>query len=126
MLKHFHILSFLLLANITFAQLNPGPMIEENATIQLGEYTYAISDNNVGGVPNVGIIVGDKATLVIDPGMGRLNGEIVLREAQRLSDNTLFYIVSTHYHPEHTTGYLAFPESAIYINSSTQKRFHAE
>ncbi|MBN4075455.1 MAG: hypothetical protein COA71_02990 [SAR86 cluster bacterium] len=126
MLKHFLFVSFLFLGNLAFAQLAPNPMIEENAVIQLGEYTYGISDNNIGGVPNVGIVIGELATLIIDPGMGRQNGEIVLREAQRLSDNTQFYIVSTHYHPEHTTGYIAFPESAIYINSTTQENEFTE
>jgi glyoxylase-like metal-dependent hydrolase (beta-lactamase superfamily II) len=129
MLKHCRLQLLLLLIlpfSFAHAQLSSAPLIEENATIRLGEYTYAISDNNVGGVPNVGIVVGDNATLIIDPGMGRENGEIVLREAQRLSNNRQFYIVSTHYHPEHTMGYLAFPDSAIYINSNTQENEFAE
>jgi glyoxylase-like metal-dependent hydrolase (beta-lactamase superfamily II) len=80
----------------------------------------------VGGVPNVGIIVGSRATLVIDPGLGRRNGEAVLREVAKVSKNSELYIASTHYHPEHTTGYLAFPATAKYVNSTVQEAEFAE
>lgn len=88
------------------------PLIRENVTVRLGPHTYAIPDGNVGLVPNVGIIVGSRATLVIDPGLGRRNGETVLREVAKVSKNADVYIASTHYHAEHTTGYIAFPPSA--------------
>lgn len=102
------------------------PIIKQGTTVKIGKYTYAIPDNNVGGVPNVGIVVGEKATLVIDPGMGKRNGEIVLQEVAKISNNKQLYIASTHFHPEHTTGYLAFPDSAKYINSVTQEKEMAE
>jgi len=99
----------------------PDPLVRENATVKLGAHTHVIPDANVGMVPNVGIVVGSLATLVIDPGMGRRNGETVLKEAAKVSKNTELFIASTHFHPEHTTGYLAFPPSAKYINSTTQE-----
>lgn len=99
----------------------PDPLIRENVTVQLGPHTYAIPDANVGLVPNVGIVVGSRATLVIDPGLGRRNGETVLREVAKVSKNADLYIASTHFHPEHTTGYAAFPPSAKYVNSTTQE-----
>jgi glyoxylase-like metal-dependent hydrolase (beta-lactamase superfamily II) len=98
----------------------PDPLIAENATIQVGDHTWVIPDGNVSLVPNVGIVVGSRATLVIDPGLGRRNGETVLREARRLSPDNELYVASTHYHTEHTTGYLAFPASARYISSTVQ------
>ena len=60
----------------------------ENATVKVATHTYVIPDFNVGLVPNVGIIVGRRATLVIDPGLGRRNGETVLREVARVGKNT--------------------------------------
>src|ERR1700741_473606 len=51
----------------------PPPMVKENATVKLAAHTFAIPDLNVGAVPNVGIIVGDRATLVIDTGLGQKN-----------------------------------------------------
>lgn len=99
----------------------PDPLVKEGTTVKLGPHTYVIPDANVGLVPNVGIVVGSRATLVIDPGLGRRNGEAVLREVAKVSKNTELYIVSTHFHPEHTTGYMAFPPSAKYINSTVQE-----
>lgn len=104
----------------------PDPLVRENATVKLAERTYVIPDNNVGLVPNVGIVVGTRATLVIDPGLGRRNGETVLREVAKVSRNTELYVASTHYHAEHTTGYLAFPSSAKYVNSTVQETEFAE
>jgi glyoxylase-like metal-dependent hydrolase (beta-lactamase superfamily II) len=104
----------------------PDPLVKENATVKLAAHTYAIPDGNVPLVPNVGIVVGSRATLVIDPGLGRRNGEAVLREVAKVSKNSELFIASTHFHAEHTTGYVAFPASAKYINSTTQEADFAE
>jgi glyoxylase-like metal-dependent hydrolase (beta-lactamase superfamily II) len=104
----------------------PDPLVKENATVKLATHTYAIPDGNVPLVPNVGIVVGSRATLVIDPGLGRRNGEAVLREVAKVSRNSELYIASTHFHAEHTTGYVAFPASAKYIDSNTQEAEFAE
>ena len=119
----FLIASALAFASMVAAQRGPAadPLIRENATVKLGDHTYLIPDANVGMVPNVGIVVGSRATLVIDPGMGRRNGETVLKEVARVSKNSELFIASTHFHPEHTTGYVAFPPSAKYVNSTTQE-----
>ena len=102
------------------------PLVRENATVKVAEHTYVIPDFNVGLVPNVGIVVGSRATLVIDPGLGRRNGDVVLREVARVSRNAELYIASTHFHAEHTTGYLAFPATAKYVNSTVQEAEFAE
>jgi glyoxylase-like metal-dependent hydrolase (beta-lactamase superfamily II) len=99
----------------------PDPLVKENATKKLADHTYVIPDDNVSLVPNVGIVVGSRATLVIDPGLGRRNGETVLKEVAKVSKNSELFIASTHFHPEHTTGYVAFPPSAKYVNSTTQE-----
>jgi len=99
----------------------PDPLVKEGVTVKLAPHTYVIPDANVSLVPNVGIVVGSRGTLVIDPGLGRRNGETVLREVAKVSKNSELYIASTHFHPEHTTGYAAFPPSAKYINSTVQE-----
>jgi glyoxylase-like metal-dependent hydrolase (beta-lactamase superfamily II) len=104
----------------------PDPLVKENATHKRAAHTYVIPDDNVPLVPNVGIVVGSRATLVIDPGLGRRNGETVLREVAKVSRNAELYIASTHFHAEHTTGDLAFPASAKYINSTIQETEFAE
>ena len=106
-----------------FAQRGPvpDPLVKENATVKLADHTWVIPDGNVQLVPNVGIVVGSRATLVIDPGLGRRNGETVLKEVGKVSKNKELFIASTHFHPEHTTGYLAFPPEAKYVNSTVQE-----
>jgi glyoxylase-like metal-dependent hydrolase (beta-lactamase superfamily II) len=90
----------------------PPPMIKRDATIKVSEHVYVILDDNVAFVPNVGIVVGDRGTLVVDTGMGPANGAIVLADARKLSDNTEFYLTATHFHPEHDLGATAFPADA--------------
>jgi glyoxylase-like metal-dependent hydrolase (beta-lactamase superfamily II) len=100
----------------------PAPMVKENATVKVAAHTYVIPDMNVGGVPNVGIIVGSKATLVIDTGLGAKNGEAVMREVGKVSKNADLYLVTTHFHPEHDLGASAFPASTKMIRSRDQQK----
>ena len=93
----------------------PAPMIKRGATMKISDHAYVILDDNVGFVPNVGIIVGERATLIVDTGMGPENGAIILDEARKLSDNTEFYLTATHFHPEHDLGATAFPANAKMI-----------
>lgn len=94
---------------IAAAQPAPAPsLVRENATVKLTDHVWAIPDNNVGGVPNVGIIVGSRATLVVDTGLGPRNGEAIVREMNKVSRNSEVYVATTHYHPEHSLGMAAF------------------
>ena len=81
-----------------------------------------IPDMNLGGVPNVGIIVGDRGTLVIDTGLGEKNGEIVLSEMRKVSKTSQLYLATTHFHPEHDLGAAAFPPTAKMIRSRDQQK----
>ena len=100
----------------------PPPMVKENATVKLAPHSYAIPDGNVVLVPNVGIVVGSKATLVVDTGMGPRNGEIVMREVAKVSRNTDLYLVTTHFHAEHVAGIAAFPKQTKYVISRVQQQ----
>jgi glyoxylase-like metal-dependent hydrolase (beta-lactamase superfamily II) len=100
----------------------PAPLQKEGATLKISAHVYVIPDFKVGMVPNVGIVVGSRATLVIDPGMGLKNGQVVLREVQKVRQGPDLYIVNTHFHPEHTTGEVAFPPSAKVIRAAAQQQ----
>jgi glyoxylase-like metal-dependent hydrolase (beta-lactamase superfamily II) len=97
------------------------PIVKEGTTIRISKHVYLIPDARVPMVPNVGIIVGNEATLVVDPGMGRASGEVVMREVAKVSRNKTIYIVNTHFHPEHTTGEIAFPADAKVIRADAQQ-----
>jgi len=101
---------------------NATGLIRENARQQISPHVTVILDDNAPFVPNVGIVVGDRATLIVDTGLGERNGRIVLSEARKVSKNTEFYTAATHYHPEHDLGATAFPASAKMLRWRDQQR----
>jgi glyoxylase-like metal-dependent hydrolase (beta-lactamase superfamily II) len=103
-----------------------GPIVRAGATVKLSDHAYAIPDNSVPGVPNVGFVVGANAILVIDTGMGAPNGRTVVAEAQKLGPGKKLYLVTTHVHPEHDLGAQAFPAGTTLIRSNAQVREIAE
>jgi len=103
----------------------PASLVREGVTQQLTRHVWAIPDGSASLVPNVGIIVGRKAVLVVDTGMGTRNAETVLREVSRVGrdeKNHLkpIYIVTTHVHPEHDMGAHAFPKNSRLLRSKDQ------
>jgi glyoxylase-like metal-dependent hydrolase (beta-lactamase superfamily II) len=115
-------LSLFLTAAIVLLQQPATPLIKENSTVKVSEHVYVIPDGNVGGVPNVGIVVGRNATLVIDTGLGLRNGQTVLREVEKLTKTSQIYIVGTHFHSEHILGESAFPPTAKVIRARAQQQ----
>lgn len=97
------------------------PLIRENATVKLTDHVWAIPDFNVGLVPNVGIIVGSKATLIVDTGLGPRNGEAIVREMKKVSRNADVFVVTTHYHPEHSLGAGAFAGAKLVMTRMQQQ-----
>src|SRR5262245_14403713 len=87
-------------------------LIKPEALKKVSDHVHVILDQDHAFVPNVGIVIGSKATLIVDTGLGDKNGKIVLDEARKLSRNTQFYLTATHFHPEHDLGANAFPADA--------------
>jgi glyoxylase-like metal-dependent hydrolase (beta-lactamase superfamily II) len=118
------LISLFVLAGVLVAQLPnspPTPLVKENATVKVSEHVYVIPDGNIGGVPNVGIVVGSRGVLVVDTGLGPKNGETVLREVKKLSSADI-YVVGTHFHSEHVLGESAFPASARVIRGRAEQK----
>ena len=120
-------IAFLLAAAFTVSALAQQPaatappsLVREGVTEKLTEYVWAIPDGSASLVPNVGIVVGKKAVLVIDTGMGARNAETVLREVAKVGAAKPIYIVTTHVHPEHDMGAHAFPKDSKLIRSKDQ------
>jgi glyoxylase-like metal-dependent hydrolase (beta-lactamase superfamily II) len=91
-------------------------MLPENSVTRVSDHVYAIV-----GFPNIGIVVGDRATLVIDTGLGARNGAIVLKQAEKLAKAPNLYLTTTHFHPEHAMGEQAFPPRTLIIRPSVQQ-----
>ena len=103
-------------------QSQPAPLVQANKTMRVSDHVYVIPDGRVNLVPNIGIIIGLRATLVVDAGMGPRNGQVVLRELAKVGKNPDLYFTTTHFHPEHVTGAQAFPASVKVIRSEVQER----
>ncbi len=91
-------------------------MLPENSVTRVSEHVYAII-----GFPNIGIIVGDRATLVVDTGLGPRNGAIVVKQAEKLAKAPNLYLTTTHFHPEHAMGEQAFPARTVIIRAAVQQ-----
>src|SRR6185436_5537879 len=98
----------------------PASLVREGVTEKLTRHVWAIPDGSASLVPNIGIIVGRKAVLVVDTGMGTRNAETVLKEVARVGTGKPIYIVTTHVHPEHDMGAHAFPRDSKLIRSKDQ------
>ena len=98
------------------------PLVRENATEKVSDHVYVIPDNSVSMVPNIGIIVGSRGTLVIDTGLGARNGQTVVREMQKVSKTPELYLATTHFHPEHDLGAGGFPALTKMIRSQDQQK----
>jgi len=91
--------------------------VPPNATMQVSEHVYAII-----GFPNIAIVTGNRATLVVDTGMGPQNGSVVVKEARKLANNPVLYLTTTHFHPEHSSGEQAFPPGTVLLRDAAQQK----
>jgi len=81
-----------------------------------------IPDGGIDFVPNVGVVEGERAGLVIDTGLGPRNGERVHELARELAGGRELILTTTHFHPEHNFGAQAFKDRAKIILNSAQAR----
>ncbi len=110
---------FLLLAAFAASILSAQnqPVLGEE-TVKVSEHVWAIM-----GFPNIAIIVGDRATLVVDTGLGPANGATIARVAAKLAPaNQKLFLTTTHFHPEHAAGEAGFPRGTILIRNSVQQQ----
>ena len=114
------------MASPLVAQTPPAPLVKTEGLRQISAHVHIIPDNSVPSVPNVGYIVGDRAVLVIDTGLGPPNGAAVYEVAKKLAGTKALYLVTTHVHPEHDLGAQAFPDTTKLIRSTDQVKDIAE
>src|SRR6476659_1868353 len=91
----FFIAGAFLIPAMARAQLKQ-PLLSEDNVKRVSDHVYVIE-----GFPNVAIVVGSRATLVVDTGLGERNGATVMRAEQKLAKGPILYLTTTHYHSEH-------------------------
>src|SRR6201996_3800184 len=98
-----------------FAQMHEPVLTEE--TTKVSDHVWAIM-----GFPNIAIVVGGRATLVVDTGLGPRNGATIARVAARLApNNAKLFLTTTHFHPEHAAGEPGFPAGTVLIRNIVQQ-----
>ena len=90
----------------------PAPDVAPEGITEIASDVFVIPDRRVPLVPNIGIVLGRDAALVIDTGMGPVNGRKVLEVAIRLAAGRRLILTITHFHPEHGFGAQAFKGAA--------------
>jgi glyoxylase-like metal-dependent hydrolase (beta-lactamase superfamily II) len=98
------------------AQAPPSFLVSETPT-RVSDHVWALI-----GFPNIGIVVGSRATLVVDTGLGPRNGATIARVAAGLSKTPKLFLTTTHYHPEHASGESGFPSGTVLIRNAVQQQ----
>ena len=103
----------------------PSPVVSADP-VEIADGVYVIPDGRVPLVPNIGIVLGARAALVVDTGMGPMNGERVLEHARALAGDRSLILTLTHFHPEHGFGAQVFEKDALIVYNAAQRDELAE
>jgi len=98
----------------------PIPPVVGGSPEEIAEDVFVIADRRVPLVPNIGVVVGERAALVVDAGMGPRNGVVVREAARELAGDRPLFLTLTHFHPEHGYGAQAFRDAATIIYNREQ------
>ena len=99
----------------------PAPIVDATAVSEIADGVFVIPDRRVPLVPNIGIVRGSDAVLVVDTGMGPANGGKVLEAARHIAGSRSLIVTLTHFHPEHGFGAPAFKGKARITYNRAQR-----
>jgi glyoxylase-like metal-dependent hydrolase (beta-lactamase superfamily II) len=99
----------------------PPPVVDTSTVREVAKDVFVIPDRRVPLVPNIGVILGTDAALVVDSGMGPANGRAVLDAALKIAGSRKLILTLTHFHPEHGFGAQAFKGAARITYNRAQR-----
>jgi glyoxylase-like metal-dependent hydrolase (beta-lactamase superfamily II) len=98
----------------------PDPAVRIADAREIARDLLVIPNHRVPLVPNIGVIGGTEAVLVVETGIGAANAEQVLALASEVAKGRRLYLTTTHFHPEHAFGAQVFAGQATYLVNRAQ------
>ncbi|MGW6769570.1 MBL fold metallo-hydrolase [Streptomyces sp. NPDC055037] len=98
----------------------PDPAVHLTDVRELADDLVVIPNRRVQLVPNIGVIGGRDAVLVVETGMGPGNAEKVLEFAADYAGGRRLFLTTTHFHPEHAFGAQVFAGAATFLINRAQ------
>lgn len=102
------------------SQFNRPPLVQPALAREIAPGVMVIPDQSINLVPNIGIVIGTDAVLVVESGLGRENGQRVREFAREIAGSKPLLLTTTHFHPEHAFGTGAFKGHATILTNTTQ------
>lgn len=96
------------------------PAVRVSDAQEITHDLLVIPNHRVPLVPNIGIVGGTQAVLVVETGIGTANAEQVLAFAADVAKGRRLYLTTTHFHPEHAFGAQVFAGQATYLVNRAQ------
>ena len=91
----------------------PDPVVQVSGAVEVAPDVVVIPNDGVGLVPNIGVVGGSDAVLVVDTGLGIANASSVLSFALEVARGRRIYLTTTHFHPEHAFGASVFDRYVV-------------
>ena len=82
-------------------EIAPGVLVHQGETAMM-------SASNLGGIANLGAIIGDDAVAVIDTGGSLIEAKTFLKALREKTTKPIRFVINTHAHPDHVFGNGAF------------------
>ena len=108
-------------ASFTFA--NPFQQLTNFTSQQLTENLFVLKSTRSN--TNVGIFIGDKSILLIDPVVGKANNDKLVSAIKKLSDKPIKYVINTHGHNDHVGANSFYIELGASVISNTNGQFYS-
>jgi glyoxylase-like metal-dependent hydrolase (beta-lactamase superfamily II) len=96
------------------------PLVDTGAIEEIAPGVHVIPDGRIPFIPNVGVVEGERAVLVVDTAMGHRNGEAILAAAGQVAGDRKMILTTTHFHPEHAFGAKPFERTVSYVMNAAQ------
>jgi glyoxylase-like metal-dependent hydrolase (beta-lactamase superfamily II) len=100
----------------------PPTVADASALVELADGVWVLPDRDrTPHVPNIGIVAGARATLLVESGIGYANARKVREIARTVAERERLYLTTTHLHPEHGFGAKALADEATIVCNIAQR-----